>query len=189
MRVLVFLTALAIVTIYLGLEYRPVQALAETSRVTRPREIQSVAIDGRGLSMMSLRQLLETRVGDVVDSAKLARDRAALEEALKASGYLAAQVRDAQIVLGDDGAAFVTFSVVQGAQFRVRSVNVRGASALDAGVVTLAPGEIVMADRIAHARDALAERLAARGGKASDVVVNLRRDQRSPFVDVELVAR
>lgn len=188
LRVIVFLTAVAIVTIYVGLEHRPVAALAESPRVSRPGEIRSVSLDGRSLPVTTLHQLLETRVGDVVDDAKLARDRAALEEALIGSGYLAAKVRKAQLVFGDGGAAFVTFAIVQGPQFRVRSVNVVGVSELDAGVVTLAAGEALIADRIARARDALAERLAARG-KRSNVVVNLKRDQRTSSVDVELVAR
>lgn len=188
LRVIVFLTAVAIVTIYVGLEHRPVEALADSTRATRPREIRSISLDGRSLPVTTLHQLLETRVGDVVDDAKLARDRAALEEALIATGYLDAKVRDAQIMFGDGGAAFVTFAIVQGPQFRVRSVKVEGASELDAGIVTLAPGEALMADRIAHARDALAERLAARG-KRSNVVVHLKRDQSTSSVDVELVAR
>jgi hypothetical protein len=77
--------------------------------------------------------------------------------------------------------------VTQGPLFRVRSVTVTGASQLDAGVVTLGAGEIALADRIARAQEALADRLAARG-KRSDVHVNMSTDVGQSLVDIELVA-
>lgn len=186
-RSFVILTAVVIGLGWLGIRHLPKAAEADVARVARPHEVQSVAFDGRSLPVAVLRAQLKTRPGDVVDSDTLARDREALARALAARGYLAAQVQPAQLVYADGGAAFVTFAIELGPLFRVRSVTVAGAVPTDAGVVTLAVGEIVMAERIARAREALADRLAARG-KPSDVVARLSTDRDAAAVDVELVA-
>jgi outer membrane protein assembly factor BamA len=164
-------------------------AKAEAEPVLQTRdaqEIQSVAIDGRGLPMASLRELLSTQAGEHVDAAKLAHDREALEQELVDRGYYAAHVNDAQ-VSHDVAGAFVTFRIEQGPQFRVRSVIVTGATAKDAGVVALEAGEIASADRIQLARVTLADRLGAHGKRVS-VAANVREDDAAGVVDIELVA-
>ena len=159
-----------------------------TERVVRPREVQSVAIDGRGdLPMANLRAALSTRIGEQLDDAKLAQDRAALESVLVTRGYLDAHVAKPDVVFDADQAAFVVFHVELGAQFHVRSVEVKGASARDAGVVTLASGEVMRPELIERARAALAERLRVRG-KHATVVATVRRDAQARAVDVELAA-
>ena len=80
--------------------------------------------------------------------AALARDRVVLEDALVAHGFYAAHVSDAQVVYDADGAAFVTFPIMQGPQFRVRTVTVTGAEIEDIGIVTLAEGEVILAERV-----------------------------------------
>ena len=155
-------------------------------RVTRPREIESVALDGRDLPAAALRDVMTTTAGQQLDSAKLEHDREAMQNALVARGYLAAQVAEPQVSFDDDGGAFVTFAVTQGTQFHVRAVDVEGAAAKDAGVVTLAAGEVVSAARVEQERQALAARLAARG-KPSSVVVQMATA--GDAVDVTFVAQ
>lgn len=186
-RSFVILTAVAIVLGWVGIRHLPETAEADVVRVARPHEVQSVALDGRSLPVAALRAELATRPGDVVDVETLARDREAMARALAARGYLAAQVEPARVVYAEGGGAFVTFTIELGPLFRVRSVAVAGAPPLEAGVVTLAVGEIVMTDRVARAREALADRLAARG-TPSDVVARLSTDLDAAVVDIELVA-
>jgi outer membrane protein assembly factor BamA len=185
-RSFVLLTALAIAAGWIGIRHLPTRAEADVVRPAPSREVQSIAFNGRSLPVATLREALGTKIGDVVDDDKLARDRDALLAALAARGYLAAQVGPARVVQTDAG-AFITFAVEQGAQFRLRSVRVAGATELEAGVVTLAAGDIVDGHRIDRAREALADRLAARG-KRRDVMVHLSTDAASALVDIELVA-
>jgi len=151
-----------------------------------PDEVKSVAIDGHGLPMSVLRAAVGTRVGAQVDAAQLDRDRAALVAALTSRGYLDARVATPR-VSRDGRGAYVTFAVDQGKLFHVRSVAVRGASARDAGVVTLASGDAAIADRIELAREALADRLAARGKKLH-VALEVVTDSANAAIDVALVA-
>ena len=155
--------------------------------MSHEQEIQSVAIDGRGLPMASLRDLLTTHAGESVNSTKLVHDREALEQELVDRGYYAAHVNDAQVSYDARGGAFVTFRIEQGPQFRVRQVIVTGATAKDAGVVALEAGEIASADRIQLARVTLADRLEAHG-KRTTVAANVREDDAAGVVDIELVA-
>lgn len=190
-RSFVVFTAVVIAAGWVGIRHLPetAQARAEAVHPAPSREVQSISFEGRALSVSTLREALSTQTGDVVDDAKLARDREAMIEALAARGYLAAQVSPATVVYTDRG-AYVMFAVTQGPEFRVRSVTVTGATQLDAGVVTLEAGEIAQADRIARAQEALADRLAARGkqGKRADVSVHVSTDLAQSVVDIELVA-
>ena len=160
----------------------------EVERPSSVQGIQSVAIDGRGLPMASLRNLLSTQPGEYVDAAKLERDRKALEQELVDRGYYAAHVREAQLSFNASGGAFVTFRIEQGPQFRVRSVIVTGATPKDAGVVALEKGEIASADRIQMARTTLADRLESQG-KHVTVSAKIREDEAAAVVDIELVAQ
>ena len=187
MRSFVVLTALVIAAAWLGIRHLPTTAEADVTLAARPREVRSIAFEGRALPTATLRAALQTRTGDVIEAAKLVRDREAMTAALAARGFLAAQVGPAHVVYGDGGAAFVTFAVETGEPFRVRAVTVTGAAQLDAGVVTLDAGEIVQADRIERARAALADRLAARG-KPATVTAKLTLDRAAHLVDIELAA-
>jgi outer membrane protein assembly factor BamA len=164
------------------------EAQAETQPV-RPRQVQSVSLDGGfRLPDAALRDVLTTRAGDQLDEAKLAHDRVAMQDVLAARGYLAASVGAAQVTFDEAGAAFVTFPVAIGPVFHVRSVQVMGAAPKDAGVVTLSAGEVVSPARIAEARDALADRLTARG-KHGSVTVQTTTDAAAAAVDVVLTAQ
>ena len=144
-------------------------------RVSRPREVESVSLDGRDLPAAALRDVLATHAGEQLDGVKLAQDRVALQNALVARGYLAAQVGEPQVSFDDDGGAFVTFAIDQGVQVHVRNVAIAGAAAKDVGVVTLATGDVVSGTRLEEARQALETRLASRG-KPSHVVVQMSTD-------------
>jgi outer membrane protein assembly factor BamA len=164
------------------------EARAETQAV-RPRQVQSVSLDGGPrLPLSALRSVLETRAGDQLDQAKLDHDRLAMQDALAGRGYLAAKVGAGQVTFDDAGAAYVTFSVETGPEFHLRSVQVTGAAPKDAGVVTLSAGEVASPARIAEARDALADRLTARGKPAS-VTVQTTTDASAAAVDVVLSAQ
>lgn len=181
MRALLVCLGLAGLAGWVGIRHQPRPAEAEARHA--PQEIVSIAFDGRALP--SLRDVLSLHVGDRYDAAKTARDRQALETALVERGYLGAKVGSAQVTYGATGGVFVTYAIAQGPLFHVRSVTITGATETNAGVVTLAAGEVVAADRIAHARGALAERLAARGTPVT-VVANVRLDETAAVADVEL---
>jgi outer membrane protein assembly factor BamA len=188
-RSILALTVLAALGVYGIFRALPEStADAESSHTPRPQEIESIALDGRGLETPALRAALATKVGDQLDRARLERDRGALEDVLVSRGYLDAKVQSAQITFDADGGALVTFAIAQGRLFHVRSAQVTGASPRDAGVVTIAAGEPVDADRLSRARDALAERLVARG-KRRTVSIQLATDESNAAVDVQLVAR
>lgn len=188
MRSLALLAGLAVIAGAVVIKTLPEGQAEADPQPGRPQEVQSVAIDGRGLPTAALRASLSTHAGEPVESAKLEADRAALEHVLVARGYLAAKVEPAQVSYDSYGAAYVTFAVAQGPLFHVRSVKVTGAAERDAGSVTLARGEAVDAERLERARTAIADRLAARG-KRVDVEVRMTPDQGTHGVDVELAAR
>jgi Surface antigen variable number repeat len=170
------------------------EADADTSRASRPQEIQSVALDGHSLPMAQLREELSTHAGELIDGAKLRHDRTKLEHVLVGAGYLSAHVEPAQVMFDAGGGAFVTFAIAQGRLFHVRSVEITGASERDAGIVTIVPGEVVDAARIERARDAMAERLAVRARLAGHaalgtVAVKLAPDEATASVDVVFAAQ
>jgi hypothetical protein len=188
MRSYVILAVLVVAGVWGIVEHVPERAAAaDPAPPTGPRLLRSVAIDGHGLPLVALREVIATRVGEPADPARLEHDRAALADALHARGYLAAKVAPAR-VSGDVTGAYVTFAIAQGKLYRVRSVVVTGASAREAGVVTLAAGDTALPDRIERAREALADRLAARGKKLN-VELELATDDAAAAVDVSLVAR
>ena len=184
------MTLLAAVAGWLVVGHLPEnQADAETTHFGLPQQVQSVALDGHGnLPIAALREVLATRVGDPIDTVKLTHDRLALETVLVAHGYLDAKVTTAEVMFDAGDSAFVMFQISQGSLFHVRSVKISGAAARDTGVVTMATGDILVADRVERARAALADRLRARG-KSGAVTVRLRTDEAAALVDVELAAR
>lgn len=160
-----------------------------TGKTTRPQELQSVALDGRDLPAAQLRGVLTSKVGDLLDRSKLDADRAALQGALAARGYLAAEVDPATVTYGAGGGAYVTFAIRQGALYHLRDVTVTGPAARSAGVVTLGTGEIAEAARIARARQGVADAIAMRGKATSSVEAKLHVDPAAAAVDVELATR
>ncbi len=187
MRSLLVLTVLAGAAAYGVVRSLPEgEAVADVGHVTRAQEVESVALEGRGLPMPALRAVLATKTGDIVDRAKLDHDRDALEATLVARGYLDAKVEPAQVDLDANGGVLVTFAIAQGPLFHVRSVSLTGAGERDAGIVTIAEGEVALPAHVSEARDALAERLAARG-KRRPVTAQVTTDHASATVDVQLV--
>jgi hypothetical protein len=161
---------------------------AETLHAVRPQEIASISLEGRGVPSNALRELLASRPGDLLDDDKLAHDRQALRDGLVERGYRAASVGAAKITYDARGAAYVTFALVPGPLYRVRTVEVRGVSARDAGVVTIATNDAVETDRLSRAREAMGDRLVARG-KHVAVTLELLTDDAAAAVDVRLAAR
>jgi outer membrane protein assembly factor BamA len=139
--------------------------------------------------MADLRATLTSHAGDQLDTAKLDADRTALEIALVDRGYLSAKVSTPHVMFDSNGGAFITFAVTQGPLFHIRSIAITGASSRDAGIVTISKGEVVRSDRLERARDAMAERLVARGKQANVVSVKLAPDEAAAAVDVVLAAR
>lgn len=154
---------------------------------TGPQEVRSIAFDGKQLPLARLREALSTHTGDVLDTAQLERDRAALERSLAAMGYLAARVAPAAVTLDATGAAYVTFDIDTGALFHLRTVEVVGPGK-DAAVVTLSPGDLAVQDRIDQARHSLVEGLARRG-KPSSVELSVHTDLAAAAVDVTLTTK
>lgn len=187
MRSLVLLTVLAAATGYGVIRTLPSSDAEPAAAPAKAHQVESIAFEGRALPVPALRAVLSTHTGDTLDIARLEKDRVAVEAELVARGYLAAKVAPAQVGF-DAGGAFVTFAVTQGPLYHVHAIAVTGATARDAGVVTLVAGDPVEADRLAHARDALSARLGARG-KSGAVAVELARDDREATVDVELSVR
>ena len=184
---MVLATALALASAWGIVRQLPEGEAQASPHASRPREIESVSLDGDRLPAAALRDVLATHAGDLVDAGKLEHDRAALQAALVRRGYLRATVAPAQVTFDDDGGAFVTFAIAQGSEFHVRSVNVAGVPAKDAGVETIARGEVASPVHIEEARQALATRLAARGVQAT-VTVEIATDEAAGVVDVTLLA-
>jgi outer membrane protein assembly factor BamA len=190
-RSIAVLTICAAAAGFVVLHELPENEAEADGRASRPQEVQSVALDGYGLPVAELRAALATHAGDTLDAAKLEHDRSALEAVLVDRGYLSAHVQAAHEMFDSNGGAFVTFAIAQGPVFHVRSVEVTGAPERDAGIVTIAKGEVVRADLLEHARAAMAERLVARGIKlaGASVAVEMRPDEAAAVVDVVLSAR
>jgi hypothetical protein len=182
-RSLLVCLGLAGVSAIVGIRHRPEPA--DAAHTSRPLHIQSISLDGR--SLPSLRPVLSVQAGDLYNAAKAAHDRAALERALLERGYLGAKVDGPRVTYDVTGGVFVTYAITQGPVFHVRNVTVTGATEINAGVVTLGAGEVVAADRIEHARLALAERLAVRGAPVT-VVAKVYPDESAAVADVELAA-
>jgi hypothetical protein len=163
-------------------------AAAEPTHEAQAGEIASISIGGHAVPVNELRQVLASKPGERLDDARLAADREAMQRTLVSHGYLAARVYAPDVTRGANGAAFVTFTVAMGPLYHVRTVSVTGATARDIGVVTIAKGDPAESERIAHARQVLADRLVARG-KHVEVAAELRTDDAASAVDVVLAAK
>jgi outer membrane protein assembly factor BamA len=193
-RAILVLLALAVTAAYAVVAQLPegsaqADSWLETRKASRPQELQSIALDGRDLPTAQLREVLSSHVGEQLDYGKLDADRVALREALAARGYLAADVDAPVVTFGTGGGAFVTFAVHPGALYHLRDVTVTGPAARAAGVVTIGAGEVAEADRIARARQGVANVLATRGKTSGAVEAKLHVDAAAAAVDVELATR
>jgi surface antigen-like variable number repeat protein len=196
MRTLVLLTLLVGVGAWAGIRQLPegeAQAQTQEQDGAAPgamdrQQVQSIALDGgRGLPSAALRAVISTKIGDRVDEHRLEADRAALAAELEARGYLAAKVAPATITHGARGGAYIVFDIERGPMFHLRSVTVTGPGQRDAAVVRLAAGDEAIAERLALARQALADSFAYRGGK--QVELRVTTDVAAAAVDVELATR
>ncbi len=183
--------AVVIVAAWATLRHLPnISANAEAAvdrPIARLQEVRSIALDGHRLQSSRLRDVLETRPGQQLDSARLERDRDAMERELAGLGYLAARVEPGVVTFDAAGAAYVTFEIDQGKLFHLRNVSVTGPGK-DTAVVTLAPGDDAVRARIDHARQALADGLARRG-KPATVELSVHTDLAAAAVDVVLATR
>lgn len=188
MRSLALVTVVAVTCLAAVIHHVTDEASAAAT-VVPVQQVQSVALDGeRGLPLAELRAALETRVGDQLDVARLARDRAALERLLVARGYLAAKVSPAALTFDPRAGASVVFDLARGPMFHVAAVEVTGPRRHLAGFVVLAPGDEAVHARFIRARDALAETLARRDPKAT-VALTLVPHPDTATVDVLLETR
>jgi hypothetical protein len=196
MRAVAILAILVGAAAYALIQYAP-HGEAEAKTVAVPaQQIQSIAIDpttaldSRGLPTIALHAVLESKAGDMLDDAKLARDRDALETELAARGFLSAKVSPAAVTFAPDGGASIVFDVDRGPMYHLRSVTISGPGQRDASVVTIAAGDEAVRERLERARQILADSLARRNRKAApNVVLALRNDAAAAAVDVELVTQ
>jgi outer membrane protein assembly factor BamA len=187
MRTLVVVSALAAVGTLAAFRYLPEEAQAAPPPSLDVRQVQGIALDGgRDLPSSALRGVVSTRVGDQLDEQRLERDRAAIEADLEARGFLAAKVAPASVTFGPHGGAYVVFDVEAGPMFHLRSVTVTGPGQREAGVVRLAAGDEASRDRIARARQSLADALARRG---KQVELRVTTDEAAAAIDLELATR
>jgi len=193
MRSLIVLLAAVVAGAWIAIRYLPAnEAQADEAPVPArqigAQTVQGIAIDGgRNLPYAAMRAVLSTRAGEPLDAQRLERDRGAIEDELAARGYLAAKVAPASVTFGPRGGAYVVFDVEAGRVFHLRSVVVTGPGRRDADVVTLAAGDPAIRERIARARQSLADTFARRGGK--QVEMTLRSDAAAAAVDIELATR
>lgn len=164
--------------------------------IPRSQEIRSISFDGTRLPQARLRDLIETRPGQQLDTARLARDRDAMERALADLGYLSARVSPAIITFDAVGAAYITFEIDMGKMFHLRRVEVTGPGK-DVAVLTLARGDEAIRARIEQARLAFIESLerrskpTRRGAPPSAPIVELtvHTDVEAAAVDITLATR
>ncbi|MEO8701221.1 MAG: POTRA domain-containing protein [Kofleriaceae bacterium] len=188
--------AIAILTLVLAAGVAGVvRSLPDDDVATAPtpatQEVQSISIDedgGRGLPLAQLREVISTKIGAIVDPARLERDRIALQQWLSARGYLAAKVAMPIVTFGAAGGALIVFDIQRGPLFHVDDVRLEGKGWKDAGVVTIASGDEALGDRLARARQA-AEDTLARHGQELRVELVLEPDPRTAMVDVAFVTR
>ena len=193
-----FLAAVVVAGTWMAARHLPqgeAHAGAVAIEAVRTQEVQSISIDTpksprdeRRLPIAELRSLISTKTGDLLDETKLEVDRKALQAALVARGFFAAQIARASVTFGKNGGAYIVFDVERGPMFRLRSVTVTGPGEVDAEVVTLSVGDDAIGARIERARQTLAEAHAHRAPK-STVEVRVHEDPATASVDVELATR
>lgn len=151
------------------------------------REVKSIAFAGGwGMPYAALRAQVSTQIGELLDDTQLERDRQSIERELNSRGYLAARVTAPSVTHAPEGGAYIVFDIERGPLFTLRSIEVTGPGKDHAGVITLAPGDDALGDRISRAGQAVTDTL-ARHGKRSKVEIKLTTDPIAATVDVELV--
>jgi outer membrane protein assembly factor BamA len=157
--------------------------------VVKTKEVQSISIDGgRGLPMATLREVMQTKVGAIVDTATLEQDRRALEHQLAQRGYLAAKVASPVVSFGPQGGVYVVFDVERGPLYHVRNVRLDGPSWADAGVLPIASGDDAATGRLERVRQAATDTL-ARHGKRLQVELTVEPDHADAMIDVRFTTR
>jgi hypothetical protein len=152
--------------------------------VAAPREVASIRLDGPSLPIVTLEGALATRIGSAVDEATLAADRVRISDILTERGHLGAEVAPATVQYGPSG-AHVTFAVVPGAIYRIRTVRIEGAGAVDlAEVPTAIAGEEVSLARARHGVDQIDRWLAEHGAPDAKVDYRLELDREGRLADV-----
>lgn len=189
MRTLLLLTVLVTAGAWVAIEQLPEEAQAATPQPSIDRrQVLGIAIDsGRKLPQLAMRAAVSTQVGDLYDDRQLERDRAAIQAELEGRGHLAAKVSPASVTHGPRGGAYLVFDVEAGPVFHLRSVTVTGPGQREAGVVRLAAGDDAVGDRIARARQELADTFTRRGGKQVELLVTT--DVAAAALDVELATK
>ncbi|MBA2539708.1 MAG: hypothetical protein H0V17_08750 [Deltaproteobacteria bacterium] len=157
--------------------------------VVKTQEVQSISIDGgRGFPLSQIRDALQTKIGSIVDPAKLEQDRVAVLRELTMRGYLSATVSAPVVTYGPEGGVYIVFDVERGPLFHIRNVTFAGDHWSEAGVVPLASGDEARGDRLARVRKAAEETL-ARHGKHLQVHVEITTDAADAMIDVRLTTR
>lgn len=188
-RSIVVLTLVAIACAFAVVRSLPDGDAYAAPLVVKTKDVQSISIDGgRGLPVSTLREAMQTKIGEEVETATLERDRRALERALAERGYLAAKVASPIVTFGPQGGVYVVFDVDRGPLFHIRNVRLEGPSWSDAGVVPVASGDEARGDRLARVRQA-AQATLARHGKTLTVELALETDTADAMVDVIFTTR
>lgn len=189
MRSIVVLTLVCVACAVLVVRSLPEGDAHADVLVVKTQEVQSISIDGgRGFPLSQVRDALQTKIGSIVDPAKLEQDRVAVQRELTTRGYLSAKVAPPVVTYGPEGGVYIVFDVERGPLFHIRTVSFAGDHWADAGVVPLASGDEARGDRLARVRKAAEETL-ARHGKRLQVDVEITTDAADAMIDVRLTTR
>src|SRR5688572_8907870 len=131
-------------------------ASIESPGVVNRDQVRTVRFTGPALPTRSLRDVVATRVGAILEADELEQDRARILALLADRGHVAARIDDVHLARGDGGVD-VDFVIDPGPLYRVRNVEVVGSPRPLAlgGLVTIMPGQQASQERVA----ALAARL------------------------------
>ncbi len=187
MRSIVLLTGLLAVCAWVVVRQLPGGTAEAAPVVATSQEVRSISIDGAGLPIAALREMLATKIGTTVETSMLETDRVALQAELAQRGYLAAKVASPVVTFGGGG-VYVVFDIERGPLYHLGTIELVGPSWIDAGVVTLASGDEAIGDRIARARQAAQDTL-SRHGKQVAVELVMDLDEVTETVDLMLVTR
>jgi len=155
--------------------------------VVKTKEVHGISIDGESLPMAELREALETKLGAIVDTAALERDRHALARVLADRGYLAAKVAAPSVTFGKSGGALVVFDVERGPLYHVRTISFDGGS-WDAGVLPIVSGDEASVERLERVRQAVQATL-GRHGQPLRVELAIDADHADAMIDVRYTTR
>jgi Surface antigen variable number repeat len=189
MRALAILLALTFGGSWAFVQGLPEGRVHAETRVIRTQEIHSISIDGgRGLPVAQLRDVMATKLGENVDTAKLGQDRVAIQTELASRGYLAAKVSDPVVTYGPSGGVYIVFDVERGPLFHIRTITLVGPNWKDVGVVTLAPGDEAVDTRLQRVRQTAQDTISRLHNNAR-VDLLVIPDVIEHVIDVRLITR